>query len=225
MKTYQMFICDNCKITFSRESRQLHKKKRKFLFCSKTCNNSFFTEEIEKPCGNCEKLIVRKRAEYNKSKSNKIFCNHSCSASYQNTHKTHGNRRSKLETWLELELIKLYPMLEFHFNQTNTINSELDIYIPSLKLAFELNGIFHYEPIYGSNKLQQIQNNDNRKFQACLERGIELCIIDSSSMKNFKPDKAKKYLDVINNIILIKIDGTWEIEPSSISVNSRTHSP
>jgi hypothetical protein len=70
-----------------------------------------------------------------------------------------------------------------------------------MKLAFELNGIFHYESIYGEAKLHQIQNNDKRKFQACLERGIELCIIDSSNLKYFKESNAKPYLDIIINII------------------------
>jgi len=87
------------------------------------------------------------------------------------------------------------------FNDKTTINSELDIYFPDLKLAFELNGIFHYEPIFSQNKLDQIQNNDNRKFQACIEQGIELCIIDSSSLKYFKESNCKKYLDIIVNII------------------------
>ena len=68
-------------------------------------------------------------------------------------------------------------------------------------MAFELNGIFHYEPIFGESKLEQIQNNDSRKFQACLENGIELCIIDASSLTYFKEKSAKKYLDIITNII------------------------
>ena len=98
-----------------------------------------------------------------------------------------------------------YPDLEFYFNRKDAINSELDIYIPKLKLAFELNGIFHYEPIYGADKLNQTQNNDRRKFQACLEQGIELCIIDTSSLSYFKPDKVQKYLDIIVNIINSKL--------------------
>ena len=63
------------------------------------------------------------------------------------------------------------------------------------------NGIFHYEPIYGLEKLQSIQNNDTRKFQACLERGIELCIIDSSSQKIFSEKSSRKYLEIIVTII------------------------
>ena len=68
-------------------------------------------------------------------------------------------------------------------------------------MAFELNGIFHYEPIYGEEKLDKIQNNDERKFAACREAGISLCIIDTSSQKYVKPNTSKKYLDIIIEII------------------------
>ena len=117
-----------------------------------------------------------------------------------------GIRRSKLEAWLEIKLIEQYPNFEIQFNRKDAINSELDIYIPSLKLAFELNGIFHYEPIYGNDKLNQIGNNDNRKFQACIERGIELCIIDTSTQKNFKEKSSKKFLDIITSFIDNKLN-------------------
>lgn len=102
---------------------------------------------------------------------------------------------------MQEQLSLQYPNLEIHYNRKDAINSELDIYIPSLKLAFELNGIFHYEPIYGPEKLSKIQNNDNRKFQACLEKGIELVIIDTSGLKYFKPLKAQSFYQIIINII------------------------
>ena len=100
-----------------------------------------------------------------------------------------------------LELIGKYPNLHIDYNKTNAINAELDIYIPSLNLAFELNGIFHYEPIFGDKKLQQTKTNDQRKFQACLEKGIELCIIDTHNAKYFKKERDQKFLDIITNII------------------------
>ena len=81
----------------------------------------------------------------------------------------------------------------------------MDIYIPSLKLAIEFNGIFHYEPIYGDNKLKRIKTNDTRKFQACIENKIELCIIDVSSFGYFKIDGAKKYLKIITDLIDTKL--------------------
>ena len=71
-----------------------------------------------------------------------------------------------------------------------------------LKIAFELNGIFHYEPIYGKEKLESIKNNDDRKFQACLEKGIEFCVIDTSGSKSFKPERDRKYLNIIEDIII-----------------------
>jgi len=152
-------------------------------------------------CKQCNKKFTRQPSQIKQSRSGNQFCCQSCAATYNNTHKTTGTRRSKLEKYLEEQLTQLYPNLEIHFNRKDAINSELDIYIPSLSLAFELNGIYHYEPIHGQEKLAQIQNNDNRKFQACLENNIELCIIDSSKLVYFKPKNAQKYLDIITNII------------------------
>ena len=70
-----------------------------------------------------------------------------------------------------------------------------------MKLAFELNGIFHYEPIFGNEKLSKIQKNDTNKFLKCQEKNISLCIIDTSSQKYFKEQTSKKFLDIITNII------------------------
>ena len=150
-------------------------------------------------CKNCNKEFFKIVSQIKKTINS--FCCSSCAATFNNTHKTKGYRRSKFEIYLEQILPSKYPNLEFHFNRKDAINSELDIYIPTISLAFELNGVFHYEPIYGADKLKQIQNNDNRKFQACLERNIELCIIDVSAMEYFKIDKCQKYLNIITDII------------------------
>jgi len=176
-------------------------KKNGIKYCSNKCQGILLKTKTILSCANCNSPIEKTPAEIKKSKSGNHFCSRSCAAIYNNTHKTKGNRISKLEKWLKEKLIKLYPNLEIQFNNKNIINSELDIYIPNLKLAFELNGIFHYEPIFGKEKLSKIQNNDQRKFQACLEQGIELCIIDTSQQKYFKEKSSQKYLNIINNII------------------------
>ena len=150
-------------------------------------------------------VLYKVRSQIKLSKSGNNFCSKSCAAKWNNAHRKHGTRRSKLEKWLEEQLTVLYPDLEFHFNRKDAINGELDIYVPSLNLAFELNGIFHYEPIYGNEKLGSIQNNDDRKIQACLERDIELCVIDTSSQKYFKPKTAQKYLDIVTTIVSARL--------------------
>lgn len=199
--------CDYCKKKFTRWQKYVKSKLKRFpnrkTVCSNECANLMSIDRIPVVCKQCGKAFLKLRSYFKKSPNS--FCTRSCAGTYNNTHKTHGSRRSKLESFLERELIVLYPNLDFHFNRKDTINSELDIYIPHLKLAFELNGIFHYEPIYGQEKLQSILNNDQRKFQACLEKGIELCIIDSSKFKHFKPEKAQKYLKIVTDIINSKL--------------------
>jgi DNA-binding XRE family transcriptional regulator len=199
------FECVKCGQTFYIEAKwvknsiKLHPNKHQF--CSNKCKIEARKTSTIGSCSQCGKIISIKSSDKSRSKSGNNFCSKHCSVTYNNTHKTTGNRRSKLEIWLEEQLTKQHPDLEIKYNDKTIINSELDIYIPSLKLAFELNGIFHYEPIFGPEKLSYIQNNDQRKFQACLEKQIELVIIDSSKMINFKPLKAQKYLDIILDIL------------------------
>ena len=168
-------------------------------FCSNSCSNSVRKQQIVSSCKNCGVEFTRK-----KSKSH-TFCSRKCNCTYHNNHKDWSSNRSKLELWIESELLVLYPNLEIHFNRRDTINGELDIYIPSLKLAFELNGIFHYEPIYGEQQLSLVKNNDGRKFQACLEHGIELCVIDTHNAKYHKKERDKKFLEIITNLINQKL--------------------
>lgn len=172
-------------------------------YCSKSCKNKSMAISPLVYCKRCKKEFYKIPAEVKKHPNH--FCSRSCAATYNNTHKTHGTRRSKLEKYLEEQLVLVYSELPIDFNKKDAINSELDIYIPSIKLAFELNGIYHYEPIHGQSKLDQIQNNDNRKFQACLKSGIELYIIDTSKFSYFKEAKAKEFLDIITRVIDTKL--------------------
>ncbi len=206
-KTKLSLLCYNCNQEFFAQKKNiLYEQKNnrgRLKFCSWKCRNEYITTKTNVVCTNCDIIFQKELNQQKKSKNN--FCSRSCNITYNNLHKKYGIRISKLEKYLQEELIKQYDNLEFLFNYKTIINSELDIYIPSIKLAFELNGIFHYEPIYGQEKLIQIQNNDQRKFQACVERDIELCIIDTSEFKNFKLKKAEKYLNIITMIINLKL--------------------
>lgn len=183
-----------------------HKLNGTKIFCSIDCrrNHKNWGTPTIVSCNQCGKDVKKFHSELLRNEFH--FCNRSCAALYKNSHKTTGTLRSKLEIWLEEQLSILYPNLNIMYNDRTSINSELDIYIPSLKLAFELNGIFHYEPIFGVDKLEKTQNNDMRKFQACLEKQIELCIIDTSLETYFKPSKGEKYLNIISDIVNTKLE-------------------
>lgn len=205
--------CEHCHKTFYIQKRYIVDLLNgtiyagRLKYCSRTCKYDVQNKGQNKQiyCLQCGKLFYKYESHINKIKSGHHFCSLSCAGTYNNTHKTKGSRRSKLEVFLEQELTRLYPQLEVHYNRKDAINSELDIYVPSLNLAIELNGIFHYEPIYGMEQLHRKQNNDNRKIQACIEKNIEFCIIDVSSLSYFKEERAIKYLNIVTDIINNKI--------------------
>lgn len=189
--------CYQCKNIFYKEKKIItyhlkHPNNTRYSikYCSKICESQNRKTKIEITCNNCHTKFHKNPSEIKRTKNH--FCCKSCSATYNNKHKTMGSKRSKLELWIEQQLTLLYPNLKIDYNKSTAIGSELDIYIPSLNIAFELNGIFHYEPIYGINKLNQIKINDAK---------IDLCIIDTSSQKYVKPSTSQKYLDIILNII------------------------
>jgi len=204
--------CEICKITFYRNKNDIQwalkcKTKNCLKVCGKKCQQIINDKRLTLECYQCGTSIKRQRQSIAKSKFQ--FCSSKCSATYWNSHKTWGSNRSKLEMWIEQQLTTTYPNLPIEYNKTDAINAELDIYIPSLKLAFELNGIFHYEPIFGIDKLKSFQTNDARKFQSCMENGIGLCVIDTSSIKYFKEERGKKFLSIITQIIDKKVaEGT-----------------
>lgn len=218
--------CTVCQSTFYKRKRVIQRVLRNKgnvsgNYCSSRCGGIDKATAVDVSCKHCGKTCKRIRSQVKKVIN--TFCSSTCAATYNNTHKTHGTRRSKLEIWLEQQLPVLYPFLEFYFNRKDAINAELDIYIPALKLAFELNGLFHYEPIFGADKLAQIQNNDQRKYQACIERGIELCLIDVSSFKNFKENGAVKYLNIIKDILNLKVISEG-FEPPTFSLGRSSSS-
>lgn len=107
---------------------------------------------------------------------------------------------SKLEKWLQPRLKEAYPNLLMEFNE-KTIGSELDIYIPGMKLAFEVNGRFHYEPVFSEAHLKAIKANDAAKHEQCRRNNIELVTIDARELKYLTHKKGRRYLNQITEKI------------------------
>lgn len=200
MKTI-MLTCEFCNKQFERrlKNHKLAMKKGNRIFCSFKCSNRrrLFEGRIVQMCLNCEEPFENTIKQIESHK----FCSQSCSATFNNKNKTTGTRRSKIEQFVEEHLTILFTDLEIIFNDKSAIGSELDIYFPSLKLAFELNGIFHYEPIFGETKLDRIQSNDKTKMIDCIKNGIDLCVIDISYIKRFSEQSSLRVLDTIVKIV------------------------
>lgn len=180
--------------------------KNRAAYCSRLCQYKSRTTIKSVTCQQCGNQIQRLANEIASSKSGYSFCNHSCSAKYTNSHKTHGYRKSKLERWLAQELSDLYPALEIKYNDISVIGKELDIFIPALNMAFEINGIFHYKPIYGIEKLDKIKAHEQKKIDACIAATISLHFIDVSSQTHFTEISSVQFLTKI--VELMNYDGS-----------------
>ena len=156
------------------------------------CGWNCFRQSQQKPpryCQECNCLLT----DRNKIK----FCSKSCATTYNNKNKKIGTRRSKLELYIEEVLSKQFNSEEVWFNDKKTIGSELDIYFPKLKLAFELNWPFHYRPIYGEKKFNRIKKMDEQKKSLCKTKGIELVSIDTQNQLQFTEQSSIIYVEAI----------------------------
>ena len=75
----------------------------------------------------------------------------------------------------------IIDLLRFHFkklkvlpNDKSAIGKELDIFLPELSAAIEVDGPTHFEPIFGEDKLKRTQERDRAKEELCEQKGIHL---------------------------------------------------
>jgi hypothetical protein len=180
-----MHICKQCNVEF--KPNKMKEQKFCSIFCYKLS-----LEKTKKYCKNCNTELTAKWA--------KDFCGRSCAASYNNKNRDYGYRRSKLEEHIE-NIVKSKTDKTILFNDKTVIGSELDIYVPDLKLAIEIQGVFHYQPVFGNKKFESIKRNDADKRLKCKELGITLVEIDTREQKQFTIQSSQKYVDIVLNLI------------------------
>lgn len=209
--------CQICHKFFDVQPKTLRSKtkqgrKNPGRFCSRACYGKFIRNRISVTCDNCGLVFAKHPSKLMPHN----FCSQSCAATYNNTHKTTGTRRSKLEAYLEERLRSSFPSLTLICNGKDAIGSELDFYFPQLCLAIELNGFLHYEPIYGQDKLEKIQANDQQKFLACHRAGIELCVIDTSTAIHTTSIVKERYWTIVKNLVvpLLGRTGSTDVQVS-----------
>lgn len=179
-------------------------------FCSRKCywdpSKSFAKVE----CGFCKTVSERRLYKTNRSpKLGLSFCNASCKAKYM-YHMAGGKYKPPKSTRISAphklimaELTLLFPHLELKVNDRETLESglELDIFIPAVKFAIEVNGPTHYLPIYGEAKLGEVKHRDAHKFAEAHAKGISLFVVDSSSILVRKKSDREKLVAIVREEI------------------------
>jgi very-short-patch-repair endonuclease len=104
-------------------------------------------------------------------------------------------------------IIVQYPLKRFKRVPKNISRTRIDIYIPELKTAIEIDGEHHFKPVnYGGELEAQLQYEkriklDNAKDAFLAEQGITVIRIPTSELNN------ENVLDVVTNYINKTIGG------------------
>lgn len=200
------FNCSQCGKETYKFYSYLKKRNNKHIFCSNECCGKFNKQDfILINCRTCGKEFYKRPIEIKRRNTNNHFCSNKCTTKYLkiiNQSKS-GNKRSKLEIYLEKMIRIDFPDLELITNDRKTIYMELDLYFPSLNFAIEINGIVHYKPIYGKETLEKTKLKDRRKKKMCKRKLIDLKILKV----NRKPSEKNSiyYYNKIKKLILKKI--------------------
>ena len=111
---------------------------------------------------------------------------------------------SKLERKVQEFVSKAGYRFEAHKkNLIPTENLEIDLFIPELRTIIEVDGLSHFEPIWGDKALQTQITADTKKEGVLLSRGFYLVRIEnrsSSTAISKLAELEKKLLVVLNQI-------------------------
>jgi len=119
---------------------------------------------------------------------------------------------SKLELFLFNRLLQDGYVVEFHKEQ-NLLNTklQLDLFLPKLNIAIEVDGPSHFAPVWGEDTLKRNKGYDNKKTGLILGKGLSLIRVKQS--KDFSKARATViYRELLKSIELVQSSKNKHIE-------------
>ena len=111
---------------------------------------------------------------------------------------------SKLEVFIMESLKKLGYLVEFHRDGLlSDENLQIDLFLPAIKLAIEIDGPSHYLPIWGEENLHNNILSDNKKNDLLIKNGYVVLRIKNTAKSLSQVNQRiimEKMLDHIHSI-------------------------
>ena len=193
--------CNYCNKLFNKKKCHINRSKNNF--CNRNCYNQYkLNLKIETYCALCNKQLYRTPHEIKCSKSGNQFCCKSHAAFYNNKRRK-KSRRSKIEIKFFNTLQNMFPNIKMLPNDKTMLDGyEVDVAIPELRLAIEWNGMVHFKPIYGEEKLSKVQQRDKEKLKIASNNNINLIVITDLVSNDERLNEALNQVsDIINQLI------------------------
>lgn len=111
-----------------------------------------------------------------------------------------SKKGSKLETFLLNCLLTDGFRVDFHKEQSLlTTKLQIDLFLPTLNVAIEVDGLSHFEPVWGEDTLKKNQTYDNKKTGLILGKGLVLIRIIQK--KDFSKARASVIYQELKNTL------------------------
>lgn len=165
--------CIYCNKKYKLSKSKIDRDRNIGNFCSQKCLSNYRDSKVNFNCDFCDKKHKTHKSTYDRAVNH--FCSKKCASRYY-------CGKNLCEGIFEKTVKK--TKIKYERNNREILNGlELDFYFPNIKLAVEINGPSHYEPIYGEKSLKQQKKRDRTKKKLCKIKNITLFVISVLDVK------------------------------------------